>query len=65
MRYPVLAKSDKFIHPFEHSSACMPMLLLNDYSSADLIMNDRCTRLADKNFDNLVFLNVKSWMETK
>jgi hypothetical protein len=35
------------------------------FSCAGMIMNDRRTRLNDKNFENLVCLKVNSWTETK
>ena len=35
------------------------------FSCAGMIMNDRRNRISDKNFENLVFLKVNSWMETK
>jgi hypothetical protein len=35
------------------------------FSCAGMIMNERRTPLSDKNLENLVFLKVNNWMETK
>ena len=64
LREKLIAKSaDLFIRlntPLPASAAVERL-----FSCAGMIMNDRRTRLSDKNFENLVFLKVNSWMETK
>ena len=57
--YPVLAKAERFIYLLNTLlpvSAAVERL----FSCVSVIMNDRRTRLTDKNFENFVI-----WMETK